>query len=278
MVGGYQPFLGWEDYDFWCRLAEHNLRGEWHPDVVALYRIHESSMLRTLTDVDANHRRLVEEFKARHPWVVLLAQEKFRHKPQPSLSLTDGDRRTRLHDLLPILRCPETGQKLVLTEDGASLMSVDGLRRWPIVEGRPVLFPDLAAPEVRPVEHLSNPLPDNALDLIRATRGLVLNLSAGGSTARFDHVVEAEFAIFRHTDVVADAHRLPFDDDVFEVVVVMNAFEAISSSTVEIHLGIGPERMPRLRALDQPHATPPRRACCPSRPARQARAQPAPRR
>jgi SAM-dependent methyltransferase len=54
---------------------------------------------------------------------------------------------------------------------------------------------------------------------------MVLNLSAGGSRERFDHVVEVEYGIFRHTDIVADAHELPFCDETFEAIVVMNAFE-----------------------------------------------------
>jgi SAM-dependent methyltransferase len=31
--------------------------------------------------------------------------------------------------------------------------------------------------------------------------------------------------VFRHTDVIGDAHHLPFDDNCFDAVVVMNAFE-----------------------------------------------------
>ena len=91
--------------------------------------------------------------------------------------------------------------------------------------GRPVLSLGVTEPPVHPDQHISNELPDAALDLVRGTSGLVLNLSAGGSREKFDHVVEVEYAIFRHTDVVADAHVLPFDDEVFEAIVVMNAFE-----------------------------------------------------
>ena len=93
------------------------------------------------------------------------------------------------------------------------------------MHGRPLMFPGLDEPRVMPGDHVSNALPDRALELIEATDGLVLNLSAGGSARSFDHVVEAEFAVFRHTDVVADAHRLPFADATFELVVSMNAFE-----------------------------------------------------
>ena len=76
-----------------------------------------------------------------------------------------------------------------------------------------------------PEGHISNELPEEALEVIRETRGWVLNLSAGGSRHKFDHVVEMEYAVFRHTDIVGDAHHLPFDDNCFDAVVVMNAFE-----------------------------------------------------
>jgi glycosyltransferase involved in cell wall biosynthesis/GT2 family glycosyltransferase/SAM-dependent methyltransferase len=226
MVGGYHriQIVGVEDYDFWCRMAEHGLSGAWCEEVVALYRVHQSSMLRTLTNVERNHRQLLDIMESRHPWLAPVAREQFRDVPAPSARLTEPDRLTRLHSLLPILRCPDTGQKLTFDENGTMLASIDGLRRWPIVEGRAVLSGQ-SDPEIRPLDHTSNVLPDGALELIRGAKGLVLNLSAGASLEKFDHVVEVEFAIFRHTDIVADAHRMPFDDEVFEAVVVMNAFE-----------------------------------------------------
>jgi hypothetical protein len=129
----------------------------------------------------------------------------------------------KLDRLLPLLRCPVT--HLPLRRDGDAVCSADGLMRWPVVEGRPVLFPGMTTPVVHPVEHLSNPLPDNAVELIRRSDGWVLNLSAGGTAVELGNVVEAEAGIFRHTAVVADAHALPFIDGAFAAVVTMNAFE-----------------------------------------------------
>jgi len=94
------------------------------------------------------------------------------------------------------------------------------------VAGRPNLFPGMELPEVRPLTHLSNSLPESALQLIReAANGLVLNLSAGGTLERPDNVVEIDAAVFRNTDVIADAHELPFRDGVFQGAIVLNAFE-----------------------------------------------------
>jgi SAM-dependent methyltransferase len=141
----------------------------------------------------------------------------------PALARDAGAQQARLDRLLPILRCPETGEALV--RSGDRLTTVSSGRSWPIRAGRPVLFPGLADPKVMPLEHLSNEVPERALDLIRNTGGLVLNLSAGGTLQKFEHVVEAEAAIFRHTDVVADSHALPFADESFALVIAMNAFE-----------------------------------------------------
>ena len=130
----------------------------------------------------------------------------------------------RLEKLLPILRCPETGKALEMAD--GTLRTVDGVRRWTLVSGRPNMFPGLDAPEIISETHLSNPLPDNALGIIEEAKGgLVLNLSAGGTAKRFDNVVEAEAAVFRHTDLLADSHCLPFADRTFDAVLVLNAFE-----------------------------------------------------
>ena len=43
--------------------------------------------------------------------------------------------------------------------------------------------------------------------------------------ARGDNVVDVDAAVFGPTDVVGDAHHLPFADETFDLVVAMNAFE-----------------------------------------------------
>jgi glycosyltransferase involved in cell wall biosynthesis/GT2 family glycosyltransferase/SAM-dependent methyltransferase len=226
MIGGYNHVrFGWEDYDFWCRLAEHGLHGEWQPEVLAQYRVHSSSMLTAQTTVPDNYRRLHENFTTRHPWVSLGEQHTSRRLPSPQPHLTAPAEASRIDVLVSVLRCPQTGQKLAFNDERSALLTLDGLRTWPVIEGRPILAAQLSNPEIRPADHISNDLPDAALDLINNTKGLVLNLSAGGSRQKFDHVVEVEFAIFGHTDVIADAHELPFDDEVFDAVIVMNAFE-----------------------------------------------------
>src|SRR5262249_26094432 len=45
---------------------------------------------------------------------------------------------------------------------------------------------------------------------------------------KLENVVEMEYSLFRHTDVAADAHHLPFADASFDAVVSFNTFEHLS--------------------------------------------------
>lgn len=226
IVGGYNHVRhGWEDYDFWCRLAEHGQRGFREPQTLADYRVHAGSMIKAETTVPENYRRLIENFKAQHPWVSLIDERLARKPPALQVHLGDDTMKSRLQTLLPILRCPKTGLKLTADAGRDALVTVDGWRTWPLVNGRPVLCDGLGEPEVKPADHVSNALPPEALNLARSTKGWVLNLSGGSSQEKIENVVEVEYSLFRHTDVVADAHVLPFDDEVFDAAIVMNAFE-----------------------------------------------------
>lgn len=74
-VGGYKnvPY-GWEDYEFWCCLAEKGLPGQWAGDtVLAKYRVHERSMLRKSTNVAKNAAILNDYITQRHPWLHIIS-------------------------------------------------------------------------------------------------------------------------------------------------------------------------------------------------------------
>ncbi len=69
-VGGYTHLEGgWEDYDFWCKLLEHDLRCCYIPEFLGKYRVHTSSMLRT--DSAKSYDRLFNIISLRHPWTRL---------------------------------------------------------------------------------------------------------------------------------------------------------------------------------------------------------------
>lgn len=129
----------------------------------------------------------------------------------------------RLQELLPILRCPQTAQRLVWA-DPRTIVTEDGFRTWPVENWRPILFPGLERVDHHST-HLSNPVCAEAQAIIEDCDGLILNLSAGGTATWHPRVVELETAIFRNTDVVADVHHLPFVDGAFSAVIALNAFE-----------------------------------------------------
>jgi len=72
-VGGYSALdpMGWEDYEFWCKMAEKGLFGVRVRETTARYRTHGVSMLHTITDIPENKRRVLEDMNARHPWLQL---------------------------------------------------------------------------------------------------------------------------------------------------------------------------------------------------------------
>lgn len=70
-VGGYDQLVvdGCEDYDFWCKFVEHDLRCTFIPEVLCRYRVHGKSMLHTQTN--PNMASLVLDLSVRHPWLDL---------------------------------------------------------------------------------------------------------------------------------------------------------------------------------------------------------------
>ncbi len=76
-VGGYGALdpPGYEDYDFWCKLAEKGLFGARLNEVVARYRAHNTSMLQTVTDLPENKKQVLRDMSSRHPWLQLPCAE-----------------------------------------------------------------------------------------------------------------------------------------------------------------------------------------------------------
>ena len=70
-VNGYARLEppGWEDYDFWCRIAEKGMWGRQLLEILAEYRVHRASMQTTRTDVVDNKKDLLALMKQRHPWL-----------------------------------------------------------------------------------------------------------------------------------------------------------------------------------------------------------------
>ncbi|QNJ18455.1 beta-glycosyltransferase/ family 2 [Synechococcus sp. A18-25c] len=69
-VGGYTHIEGgWEDYDFWCKLAEAGFYGLQCPRILAVYRSHAESMSHRATN--RSWHALSRTLQQRHPWLQL---------------------------------------------------------------------------------------------------------------------------------------------------------------------------------------------------------------
>jgi len=107
-VGGYDPIrFGWEDYDFWCKCVERGLWGVSLPRILAGYRVHDTSMLNTQTDIVENKLALIEDLEKRHSWIRLhrpIVEDGRsncgpRHQPLEAMSphRDDGSSQTVIH-------------------------------------------------------------------------------------------------------------------------------------------------------------------------------------
>lgn len=100
-VGGYRHVrFGWEDYDFWCRMAEAGLWGERVPEVLAEYRVHSGSMLHTTTEIPANKQHLVADLQQQHPWIRVAALETT-ERMIDALDKDAGPRRDKMNGAQP---------------------------------------------------------------------------------------------------------------------------------------------------------------------------------
>jgi hypothetical protein len=68
-VGGYDSYFslrGWEDYDFWLRVAAKGSWGEFVPELVGRYRVHPTSRQQT---VNLDTAALINDFRERYPFL-----------------------------------------------------------------------------------------------------------------------------------------------------------------------------------------------------------------
>src|SRR5690242_17264758 len=117
---------------------------------------------------------------------------------------------SRVEQLLPFLACPRCHSALDFR--GEALTCPACPTDYRLQDGRPVFLPDSSPVRIMPTSHLSNQPPPDILDWLTWLDGQALNLGAGGTEVKLENCIELEYSLFRHTDVVADAHQLPFGD------------------------------------------------------------------
>ena len=93
------------------------------------------------------------------------------------------------------------------------------------MDGIPVFLPDAAEVVTVPSAHTSNAMGAEFEEILARGDQRVLHLGAGSTARKYPGCIELEHKIFRHTDVVGDAHALPFRDSSFDRVFAFNVFE-----------------------------------------------------
>ncbi len=220
-AGGYwDGRLGWEDYEFWCRLAELGLTGlQAGDEELADYRVHRGSMLQSVTEARQNKPLVMAQMHQLHPWLSIIYARQTAPVPVAAAHLGT------LEALLPLLRCPVTGLALLLDRQAGVLRSEDGTQSWPVIDGKPLLIPGAEAVPVLAAPHNPDKLPEAALALMREAAGPVLHLNGGGAVAPFGHVIEAGAALFPGTHLAADALHLPFASQSLAGIVALGGLE-----------------------------------------------------
>ena len=126
-------------------------------------------------------------------------------------------------DLATLLACPVCRHELLDTVSALRCKNCGA--QFPIVNGVPVFLPDAAGVVTVPSTHTSNAIGAEFEEILARGNQRVLHLGAGSSARKYSNCIELEYQIFRHTDVVGDAHALPFRDACFDRVFAFNVFE-----------------------------------------------------
>lgn len=79
--------------------------------------------------------------------------------------------------------------------------------------------------KVIPESHISGDIAQDRIEYMCGLPGYTLLLGGGNTSFSHPRVIDVEFDLYANTDVVADAHRLPFRSGTFELYFAMNVFE-----------------------------------------------------
>src|SRR5262245_12740608 len=132
--------------------------------------------------------------------------------------------------LTSILACPRCGSCLQIS--GSPIQCGKCQAEFRVDQGVPI-FVDEEVEVAR--ERTSNPIGPEFEQILRQGSDFVLNIGAGGTAERYPNCIEFEHKIFRYTDVVGDAHHLPFRDSIFDLVFAFNVFEHLADPKAAAH-------------------------------------------
>jgi uncharacterized protein YbaR (Trm112 family)/SAM-dependent methyltransferase len=130
--------------------------------------------------------------------------------------------------LLDLLCCPRC--KSDVRQDGEQLVCQSCEQRYPIFKGTPILFPDGSFP---PVEHESNlvslgtyyPWVHRLVLQSLLDNQVVIEIGAGECAVDDPCIIRTDVRWTPHTDVVCDAHHLPFKSQSADFIFSLAVFE-----------------------------------------------------
>jgi SAM-dependent methyltransferase len=135
------------------------------------------------------------------------------------------------NELFDLLRCTKCNSHNLINQLGF-LECGDCLETYPIINGVPVFLEDFNKVRVMPVDHISNQLPLEIVSWLENLSGYSLNIGAGATRTKISKCIEIEYSIWKNTNIVGDAHCLPFKDETFDAVVCFNVFEHLHNPVV----------------------------------------------
>lgn len=124
-------------------------------------------------------------------------------------------------DLYSIIACPLC--KVDFRRENDFLICKSCERKYPIVNGVPVLLPDGSIPnteyqsELLVREDYGNWIPLLVMQSLPAS-AIVLNLGAGNQALDLANVIRMDVTLTPYSDVVGDAHALPFKPGTFDLI------------------------------------------------------------
>jgi glycosyltransferase involved in cell wall biosynthesis/SAM-dependent methyltransferase len=128
------------------------------------------------------------------------------------------------NNVFKLLQCPKCHHHNLVIQDEC-LSCTNCAAKYQMVNNVPIFIDNPHNVKVMPVDHVSNELPTEIVNWLEKLDGYSLNIGAGATQVKIPKCIEIEYSIWRNTDVVGDAHHLPFQDDVFDAVVCFNVFE-----------------------------------------------------
>lgn len=132
--------------------------------------------------------------------------------------------------LSQICSVPGTDESLQFDEGGRARTKDGGGFR--ALRGVPILRAELVPATVMPSSHVSGAIAQERIDYMCNLSGYTLLLGGGNLDFSHPNVVDVEFDLYTNTDVVADAHLLPFHDGTFDLFFAMNVFEHLRQPVV----------------------------------------------